>query len=210
MIHTTPNPGGAALICINVPQDFTLPGATAEIPGTEERLPEMRRLAQAFRNAGRPVIHVVRLSLEDGRNVDPVRREAVERRLQLVAPGDEPRARGRISLDINLLLKGGFQPLGPDEWAMYKPRWDAFYATALETHLRGLGVDSLAFCGCDFPNCARASIYGASMRDFRILMVTDAVSGVYERGLEELKHIGVTVMDTVGCIRWLNEEDLPG
>jgi nicotinamidase-related amidase len=59
MSHTAPNPARAALICIDVQQDFTLPGAPAQIAGTRERLPEMRRLVRAFRAARRPIVHVV-------------------------------------------------------------------------------------------------------------------------------------------------------
>ncbi len=210
MSYILANPRTCALICIDVQRDFTLPGAPAQVPGTQERLPEMRRLAQAFRTSGRPIVHVVRLYLEDGSNVDPSRREAIEEGLRLVAPGtpgaelvDDLKPRRQVKLDAELLLRGGLQPLGPDEWAMYKPRWDAFFGTALETHLHGLGVDTLVFCGCNFPNCPRTSIYGASMRDFRIVMVTDAVSGVYERGLQELRNIGVTLMDSETCVDWL-------
>ena len=212
MSYTLPKPEASALICIDVQQDFTLPGAPAEIPGTRERLPEMHALVRAFRSAGRPVIHVVRLYREDGSNVDPVRREAIERGLRLVVPGssgaelvEDLKPRRQVSLDPDLLLAGGFQPLGPNEWAMYKPRWDAFYATSLESHLRGRGVDTLVFCGCNFPNCPRTTIYGASMRDFRLVMATDAVSGVYDRALEELRGIGVTLMSTGECVEWLGE-----
>jgi nicotinamidase-related amidase len=78
---------------------------------------------------------------------------------------------------------------------MYKPRWGAFFQTPLEDHLRGLGVDTLAFCGANFPNCPRTSIYEASERDFRIVVAPDAVSGIYDRGRAELEGIGVVMMD---------------
>ena len=49
------------------------------------------------------------------------------------------------------------------------------------------------FLGCNFPNCPRTSIYEASERDFRVVVVEDAISGIYERGKEELRNIGVTI-----------------
>jgi nicotinamidase-related amidase len=55
-------------------------------------------------------------------------------------------------------------------------------------------------CGCNFPNCPRTTIYEASERDFRIVVATDAVSGIYERGLRELRGIGVTLMKTGECL----------
>jgi nicotinamidase-related amidase len=57
--------------------------------------------------------------------------------------------------------------------------------------LKDLGVTSLAFAGCNFPNCPRTSIYEASERDFRIVLVEDAISGLYDRGRDEMKNIGV-------------------
>ena len=33
------------------------------------------------------------------------------------------------------------------------------------------------FCGCNFPNCPRTSIYEASERDFRVVLARDAISG---------------------------------
>jgi nicotinamidase-related amidase len=77
---------------------------------------------------------------------------------------------------------------------MYKPRWGAFFQTSLEQHLLALGVTSLAFTGCNFPNCPRASIYEASERDFRIVLAEDAVSGLYDRGRKEMTDIGVMLM----------------
>jgi len=60
--------------------------------------------------------------------------------------------------------------------------------------LLALRVTSLAFTGCNFPNCPRTSIYEASERDFRIVLVADAVSGLYEQGRKELQDFGVMLM----------------
>jgi nicotinamidase-related amidase len=59
-----------------------------------------------------------------------------------------------------------------------------------------LGVDTLVFCGCNFPNCPRTTIYEASERDYRIVLVEDAVSGIYEEGKTELRRIGVRIWPT--------------
>ncbi len=99
-------------------------------------------------------------------------------------------------LDSELLLSGAIQPLGPNEWAIYKPRWGAFFGTPLGQHLSSLGVTSLAFAGCNFPNCPRTSIYEASERDFRIVLVEDAISGLYDRGRDEMKNIGAVLIDS--------------
>jgi nicotinamidase-related amidase len=200
--YTRPDFRSIGLITIDMQNDF-LRSQPFQIPGTSEILPQMRELVEAFRGARLPVIHVVRLYKPDGSNADLCRRSAIERGASIVRPGTSgaqlapplhPSA--DVKLDEDLLLSGAIQPLGPMEWAIYKPRWGAFFGTSLGQHLMSLGVTSLAFAGCNFPNCPRASIYEASERDFRIILVEDAISGLYDRGRDEMKSIGVTLMTT--------------
>lgn len=200
--YTDPEPDRAALITIDVQCD-TLDGGPFEIPGTSAILPRIERLAASFRSRSSPILHVVRLYQPDGSNVDPCRRELVQQGASLVlagSPGSQL-APGLLptpapALDSELLLRGGIQEVGPREWILYKPRWGAFFETPLESHLRGLGVSTLVFTGCNFPNCPRTSIYEASERDFRIVAIRDAISGFYDRGGAELENIGVRVLDT--------------
>ncbi len=91
---------------------------------------------------------------------------------------------------------------------MYKPRWGAFYQTPLGEHLNDLCTNTLVMCGCNFPNCPRVRIYEASERDFRVVLVTDATSGVYERGLRELGNIGVNLVDSDSCLNELGVEEV--
>jgi nicotinamidase-related amidase len=94
--------------------------------------------------------------------------------------------------------------LGPNEVVIYKPRWGAFYATPLETYLRKHAVSTLIISGCNFPNCPRTSVYEASERDFLIILVEDAVSGLYVRGRDEIKGIGVAIQTTEEFLSQLN------
>jgi len=213
--YTEPHRESAALLTIDVQRDFSLPGAPLEIAGTVDAVPRIRRLLDAFRAAGRPIVHVVRLYREDGSNVDAVRRAAVEGGLRLATPGsdgaelvDELKPSPDLRLDCEALLRGEFQRLAENEHVMYKPRWGAFYGTALEDFLRGEGVDTLVFTGCNFPNCPRSSIYEASERDFRIVAVTDAISGAYDRGIAELRNIGVLAVSTEEALAWFAGEPL--
>ena len=61
--HTAPRFEAAALVTIDVQRD-TLDGRPLEIPGTSTALAAMARAADAFRAAGRPIVHVVRLYRE--------------------------------------------------------------------------------------------------------------------------------------------------
>lgn len=58
------------------------------------------------------------------------------------------------------------------------------------------GKDTLVFTGCNYPNCPRTSIYEASERDFRVVLVKDAISQLYPKGEEEMKNIGVSLLTT--------------
>ncbi|REK58817.1 MAG: cysteine hydrolase [Thermobacillus sp.] len=190
-----------------------MPDAPARIDGTYEVLPRMASVLEAYRARELPIIHAVRLYKEDGSNVDLCRREAIEQGLRVVAPNTEGaelvrdiRPAQYASLHAERLLNGEFQPVGRSEWAMYKPRWGAFYGTDLERFLRDRGVDTIVFIGCNYPNCPRTSIYEASERDFRIVMVSDAMSQVYEQGIREMRNIGVhvcTVWDVMEAVRSL-------
>ena len=198
--YTAPDFDAVALITIDVQCDF-LDDGSAGIPGTRAVLPQIAALLAAFRQAARPIIHVVRLYRADGSNVDRCRRSLIEAGREIVRPGTAGvelapalwLATGS-QLDPDRLVAGHLQQLGPQEWAIYKPRWGAFYQTALEAHLRSHGVSTVAIVGCNFPNCPRMTVYEASERDFRIVLVSDAVSGLYERGIDELENIGVSVV----------------
>ena len=196
--YIRPDWANAALLTIDTQRDFTLSGAPAEVLGTAEIVPKMRQLTESFRRQNKPIVHVVRIYRPDGSNVDLCRRQDIERGKRVVLPGsdgaelvDELKPSPQIRLDAERLLAGDLQPIGPGEWMMYKPRWGAFYLTPLEKHLIDLRVNTVVVCGCNFPNCPRATVYEASERDFRVVLVTDATSVVYERGLRELRNIGV-------------------
>jgi nicotinamidase-related amidase len=209
--YTRPNPDRAALLTIDVQNDFTRPEGTATIEGTEAALPQMERLVGAFRDANAPIVHVLRLYRADGSNVDACRRSAVEDGDEVVRPGTdgaelvaELKPADDVRADPDLLLDGGFQPIDEREWLLYKPRWSAFFRTGLEDFLDERDLDTVVVCGCNFPNCPRTTVYAGSARDYRIVFVPDATSGTYERGVDELANVDVAVFETAETIEWLD------
>jgi nicotinamidase-related amidase len=175
-----------------------------------QAIPYIQRLVQLYREKGYPIIHVVRLYSSDGSNADLCRRQDIENGKKVVIPEshgaelmDELKPSYSVRLDPSLLLSGRLQHIGSMEWIIYKPRWGAFYKTLLEKHLHKLAINTVVVCGCNFPNCPRATIYEGSERDFKIVLAKDATSGVYDIGLQELKNIGVSVMSADECIAWL-------
>src|SRR5919109_288253 len=67
----------AALLTIDIQNDFTLLNSPFAITGTFEIVPKMRHVLHAFRTAHKPIIHVIRIYNPDGSNVDLCRRRAV-------------------------------------------------------------------------------------------------------------------------------------
>jgi nicotinamidase-related amidase len=203
MKYTEPRLLTSALLTIDTQCDFVLPDSAARIPGSIEIIPNMKSLLSAYRQYGFPIVHIVRLYLPDGSNVDLCRKEIVEDGLRVIVPNTagaelvaDLKPNPDVKLDVDLLLNGGIQYWGKKEFVIYKPRWGAFYKTPLDKHLSDLGVDTLVICGCNFPNCPRATIYEASERDYKVVLVEDAVSGIYEKAKEELRRIGVRVWST--------------
>jgi len=193
--YTVPEWAHSALIVIDTQVDF-VDGGASPIPGTSEVLPVIRRLLSVYRAARRPIVHVVRLY--EGEDVDLPRRALIASGAQLVRPGS-PGSQivptllpsGAGDLDHARLLGGEMQRLAESEWAMWKPRWGAFHRTPLHVHLKTLDVSTVVLAGCNYPNCPRATVYGASERDYRVLVVADAISGIRADHLDEAARMGV-------------------
>ena len=199
-----------AIITIDMQRD-TLPGGRLHIKGTETILNNSVSLLNRAREFGVAIFHVVRIYLEDGSNAEPVRRRIIRSGKRILSPGDEGTEIFReffspndVRLDCPVLLQGGLQTVGEREFIMYKSRWGAFFETELESELRNRGIARLIFTGVNFPNCPRTSIYEASERDFDIIAVKDAISGIYEKGIQELSGIGVGIATTAEILDLFN------
>jgi nicotinamidase-related amidase len=200
--HTRPHYERSALLTIDLQRDF-LSDSPYGVAGTTEVLPAVCTLVKAYRAAERPIVHVVRLYLPDGSNADLCRRAVLASGASIALPGspgsqlaDGLTPDNTIELDHDQLLVGQLQRLGPTEHAMFKPRWNAFYDTGLDDHLRQIGVDTVVVAGCNYPNCPRGTLFGASERDYRAVLVSDAVSRWNEHASTELDNLGVVTATT--------------
>ena len=208
--YLSPERNRVALLTIDAQRDFCLPSNRSKGGCSTSANAAMVRLAEGFRNRGRPIVHVVRLYRCDGSNVELCNRASIEEGQRIVMPGtsgaellDGLKPDGNVRLDASLLLDGKFQSLARHEWVMYKPRWSAFYQTPLEDHLKDRGITTLVIAGCNFPNGPLASVYAASNRDFRIVLATDALSCTNDATLAELARMGVYLMTSDQCLVWL-------
>jgi nicotinamidase-related amidase len=208
--YTRPHWHSSALVVVDLQRAF-LDDGDCSVPGTSGVLPNAATLTAAFRRADRPVVHVVRLYPPGKSDVDLVRRAAIEKGASFLAPGSRgsqvPSALlpAPMALDADALLDGQHQDVGPREWILFKPRWSAFYRTPLEGILRRGGCDTIVVAGCNLPNCPRATLIDASERDFRTVLVRDAVSQTTDERLADLSAIGVhvlTIADLAAVVPW--------
>lgn len=202
--YTAPDLARSALVLIDVQNDFV--SGAAAVPGTAALVDTMAELAATFRAAHRPVVHVVRLYVPGGSDVDPPRRAAVESGQQIAAPHTDgaaiPTTLLGHPLDYDSLLAGGVQHVAPGEVVLFKPRWSAFFRTELDAHLRDAGVNTVVVAGCNLPNCPRATLFDASARDYRAAVVTDATSQVTNERLDDLELIGVQLLTVADVQRY--------
>lgn len=201
--YTQPIWSNSVLLTIDMQEDFSRVHGASYIEETEKIIPEISKLVHYYRRKHRPIIHIVRLYNPDGSNVDICRKKSIKNGAQIVTPHSrgaelvsEIKPDKSVKLDAKLLLQSNPQKLAAKEWVIYKPRWGAFYNTGLDLFLQDLNTSTIVVSGCNFPNCPRTTIYEASERDYRTVLVKDATSGLYPKGEKELRNIGVAIYQT--------------
>jgi nicotinamidase-related amidase len=162
----------AALLVIDMQKDFVDEGAIMEVAMARHSVPVMRRIIEACRAAGVPVIYT-RHVLSDRFNVSPLE-VAYQPRLRVAGMRE-----GSAGVEIVPELA----PL-PHEIVLSKHRYDAFHNTQLETilgNIRGPGqVDTVIIIGTVTNICCESTARSAFMRDYKVAFISDANGGLDE------------------------------
>ncbi|WP_035386908.1 cysteine hydrolase family protein [Ferrimonas senticii] len=148
-----------ALMIIDMQNDFVDPAGRAVVAQAQATVATIAKLLSHWRQQRWPVIHVLRRHHSDGSDSEVFRRHAP------VCVADSWGAIPYPSLE----------PQSGD-WVLYKTRFSAFYRTELEQLLATHGIDSLAICGTQLPNCIRGTVMDGLYRDLQITIVEDACS----------------------------------
>ncbi len=196
----------AALMIIDMQRDFLEPGGFGAALGNDVALlrsaiAPTRRVLTACRAAGLMVVHT-----REGHRPD----------LSDLAPAK--RARGRLATGIGdagpmgrILVRGEagheiipeLAPL-PGEPVVDKPGKGAFYATDLETMLRGRGITQLLVCGVTTEVCVNTTVREANDRGFDCLVLEDC-TGSYFPGFQSA---GIAMIKAQGGIfGWVASSD---
>lgn len=180
-----------ALLIIDMQNDFVLKDAPFQVRGAPATLPNIRRVLDACRGAGLPVVHVTRAYRADGSDVEQFRKPDFDRRPGAVV--------GTPGCDIVSELA----PI-PGEYRIIKPRFSAFMATSLDLLLRRLQVDHLLVTGTQYPNCIRASAMDAIALDYAVTLVFDATSAqcdeVAAANITDLVNVGVRCAESAAVV----------
>lgn len=173
----------AALLIIDMQNDFVLPGAPLCVRGAAPSVPVIRRLLLQARTQGLPAIHIIRQHNRDGSDVEKPRQELFQEGPGICVPGTE-----------GAQIVAALTP-EPGEYIIHKRRFSAFFQTELDMLLRRLGVDTLLVTGTQYPNCVRGTAVDGMSLDYDVIVVTDACSAqtpdVEQANIRDMRNMGI-------------------
>lgn len=184
--------GKAALLIIDMQNDFVLDGMPNKVAGARAVIPKIQAVLAEFRKRSLPVFHVVRVHRPDGSDVEIIRQEKFRNQPFAVAG-----SHGAAVID-ELAPR-------PGEYVLEKIRMSAFIGTELDLMLKTLGVTTVVVCGIQTPNCIRTTVFDAIAYNYPAVLVDDATGAASE----EVHRANVRDMSNIG-VRIVKVTDVPG
>jgi nicotinamidase-related amidase len=173
-----------ALVVIDMQNDFCLSTSQLFVRGAPQVIDNVIAIAETFREAGAPVVIVLRQHRESGLDVDHTRTGLFSEDPFLVSSPGADLVCGLEIADTDIVV--------------VKRRWSAFFATDLDLVLRRLGVKSVVLAGVQTPNCIRATAADATSLDYHCVVLSDATASasdeVQNANLYDMGMMGVDVM----------------
>jgi nicotinamidase-related amidase len=160
-------PDSTAVVVVDMQNGFCHPDGSLYAPGSEAAIDDVAALVERARDAGARVVYT--------RDVHPPEQfegahyyDEFERWGEHVVEGSWE-AEVVDELDVR-----------EEDHVVVKHTYDAFYRTNLEGHLDVHGVDDLLVCGTLANVCVLHTAASAGLRDYRPVLVTDAIGYVEE------------------------------
>lgn len=167
----TLDPDRTALVVVDMQNGFCHPDGSLYAPGSEAAIEPCAALVSDARDAGTRVVFT--------RDVHPPEQF------------DETHYYDEFDRWGEHVVEGSWEAelvddLTPhdDELVVEKHTYDAFYETELEGWLRARNVDDLVICGTLANVCVLHTAGSAGLRDFRPLLVADAVGAIEDNHRE--------------------------
>jgi ureidoacrylate peracid hydrolase len=194
-----PDISKSALIIVDMQNDFVhpdgglahrareTPEARIDMPFLMGTIPYVKRLAQAFRNAGRPVIYLAHVLKPDYSDA-----QFPYWRLRLAPGGNRTHC---VQDTWGAQIVDDLKPQ-EDEHLVVKKGFGGFSNTPLDTILRNMGVTTCVVSGVTTCVCVSTTVRGGVDHNYRTILVVDAVAEVSRETHEaELKTIGTSRRD---------------
>lgn len=186
-----------ALLIIDMQRDFCDKNSPLYVKDSEEIIPNIKRLIEAFRNCSAPIIFVARTHKHDASDLEITRFPIYL---------EFKKTHGRAPLEEGTNGAKFVEGIVPDkkDFVVYKKRWSAFFNTELDLLLKTLSVNKIVLTGVQTPNCVRATAYDAIALNYEVLVVSDATKAsdpvVHKVNLQDMQNIGIIIMDTQSVI----------
>lgn len=191
----------AALLVIDMQNDFVKENAVMEVPMARRFLPNMKRILDNCRKNGIPAIYTQHV-LYDQFEISP---------LEATYNPDLKESGMRAGTDGAKIIDA-LAPL-PSEIVIPKHRYDAFHNTPLENiinNIRGMNeVDTLIIIGTVTNVCCESTARSAFNRDYKVIFIDDANGGFDETSqmatLNIIKKVYGVVMSTDNLIETIEK-----
>jgi ureidoacrylate peracid hydrolase len=154
--------GQTALLVIDAQNIYAAPGSPLYVASIQESIKNINVLAEAFANAGRPVIYVRHVHRADGRDAG---------RMFDFGGTAEPVSFVEGSAEADYVPELIIVPSGLH---ITKRRYSSFEGTELDAILRTLGVNTVAIAGYMTNFCCDTTARAAHDRDYFVDFIADA------------------------------------
>jgi nicotinamidase-related amidase len=156
-----------AVVVVDMQNGFCHPDGSLYAPASEDVVDDVASLLDRARDAGVRVVYT--------RDVHPPEQFADAHYYDEFERWGEHVVEGSWEADIVDELTPD-----PDDHVVEKHTYDAFHRTELEGWLNARGVDDLLLCGTLANVCVLHTAGSAGLRDFRPVLVTDALGYIEE------------------------------
>jgi nicotinamidase-related amidase len=167
----TLDPDATAVVVVDMQNGFCHPDGSLYAPASEDALDPVTDLVDRARDAGASVVYT--------RDVHPPEQFADNHYYDEFERWGEHVVEGTWDAELHDALD-----VRESDLVVEKHTYDAFYRTDLEGHLDAHGVRDLVVCGTLANVCVLHTAASAGLRDYRPLLVEDAV-GFIERDHRE-------------------------
>lgn len=158
------DPAKAAMIVVDMQNDFVAAGAPMETPAARAMVPKLAQALKICRDAGVRVIYTAHVHRRDGCDMGLfAMHPPIANRDALVD--------GTPGVEI-------YPELAPTlgEHVIKKHRYSGFFGTDLNIILREWGVDTVIISGTTTENCCHATARDAMFRNYKVVFLSDATA----------------------------------